>query len=61
MQSGCPRTCLFPNGADNCGIIGQEEGCFCVQGYVRGANGDCVLPEDCGCRLSDNTTVIPVI
>lgn len=59
-SSECPGTCLFPNGTYDCGELGDEEGCFCLPGYVRSSDGDCILPEDCGCRLPDGSTVISV-
>ena len=26
------------------------QGCFCNEGYVRGADGSCILEEDCSCN-----------
>ncbi|XP_042901335.1 zonadhesin-like isoform X2 [Parasteatoda tepidariorum] len=45
--TACPRSCLnyqepFPVCTDEC-----VPGCFCLPGYVRGADGSCILPADC--------------
>ena len=56
----CTKTCLYPTGSYDCGLIYSIEGCFCLDGYVLDNNGNCVLPEDCGCNLPDNSALISV-
>jgi hypothetical protein len=55
----CGRTCLDPQGKKYCGNE-EREGCFCQVGFVRNSQGECVKPEQCGCRVPNKQILIGV-
>jgi hypothetical protein len=60
IRSGCPASCLFPNGQADCGLALAVEGCFCRSGYLKDSNGNCVAQNSCGCKSPDNSFVMPI-
>ena len=60
IQTGCPKTCLNPDGNYDCGAAVPIEGCYCKPGYLVAADGSCILPPSCGCTLPDNSGILEV-
>lgn len=54
----CPKSCADRNGTACSQTVGMY-GCFCLEGYVQDANGNCVTAEECGCPMPDGS-YIPV-
>lgn len=52
MREGCEMTC--GNYYLGLGCAHQEEGCFCPEGKVRDARGNCVAVQDCTCTRGDD-------
>jgi len=44
--SACPPTCTNPTPGPTC-VLPCVNDCFCKSGYLKAANGQCVLPEEC--------------
>ena len=44
----------------DCGKQQLIEGCYCKTGYVLDPSGNCILPNQCGCLLPDNSTVLAI-
>jgi len=44
--SACVPTCANPNPGPIC-VLPCVDGCFCKEGYLKAANGECVRPEVC--------------
>jgi len=44
--SACAPTCDNPNPGPIC-VLPCVNGCFCREGYLKAANGQCVRPRDC--------------
>ena len=61
VRAECPKTCLNPTGAYDCGILKPIEGCYCNDGYVYDGSGNCILNTTCGCALPDNSAIVSVI
>ncbi|CAF0928390.1 unnamed protein product, partial [Brachionus calyciflorus] len=60
IKKECPKTCMDPFGEDDCGELKFAEGCFCRNGYVLNSNGVCVLIEECGCKLPEESGYLAV-
>ena len=60
-RAECAKTCLYPNGNYNCGVVKPFEWCYCSSGFVEGSNNKCILSSKCGCSLPDKSGVIQVI
>lgn len=59
-RAECAKTCLYPEGIYDCGIISAVEGCFCAPGYLIDSNNNCIQQSNCGCILPDKSGVIDV-
>ena len=60
LRSGCPKTCLYPNGGNECGALQPIEACYCKEGFLLDANGKCIDDSECGCPLMDRSRTIKV-
>ena len=52
--SGCPKTCLYPEGDPHCPAV-FVEGCQCDEGYVQNVseNGDVVCIKATECEVCE--------
>lgn len=60
LRAECSKTCLFPDGNNDCGLVNPIEGCYCKAGFVLDAANQCVAKENCGCVLPDKSGIIAV-
>ena len=60
VPTGCPNTCLNPNGNYNCGPLDLTEDCYCDSNYVL-INGQCSLPKNCGCQIEGLGIILSVL
>ena len=60
VRAQCPRSCLFPQGNPDCGVLVPIEGCYCMAGYVLNNNAECVRETDCVCVLPDGSATLQV-
>jgi len=49
----CPLTCSHLANPDSC-VEDCKPGCYCMEGYVENAEGECVQPAECTCVINDN-------
>ncbi len=47
-------------GRNFCGNPGPREGCYCRDDFVRNSAGQCVPPNECGCKKPDGSGLIGV-
>ena len=62
VRAQCPRSCLYPQGNPDCGVLDPIEGCYCKQGYILDSNNNCIEEAKCGCviEIGDESVVLEV-